>query len=46
VRLDVMYLQGVHVQNLAGMEHVGLTTRVSAIQAGTENYVIKVSSWN
>lgn len=38
-----MYLQEVHVQNPAGMEHAGLTTRVSVIQAGTENYVIKVS---
>jgi hypothetical protein len=40
-----MYLQGVHVQNHAGMEHAGLTTHVSVNQAGTENYVIKVSGW-
>lgn len=45
MRLDAMYLQGVHVQNPAGMEHAVLTTRVSVIQAGTENYVIKVSGW-
>jgi hypothetical protein len=38
-----MCLQGVHVQNLADMEHAGLTTHVCAIQAGMENYVIKVS---
>jgi hypothetical protein len=45
VRLDTVYLQGVHVQDPAGMEHAGLTTRVSVIQAGMGNYVTKVSGW-
>jgi hypothetical protein len=40
-----MCLRGVHVQNLAVMEHAVLTTHVSVIQAGMENYVIKVSGW-
>jgi hypothetical protein len=45
VRLDDVYLQGVHAQNPADMEHASLTTHVSVIQAGMENYVIKVSYW-
>jgi hypothetical protein len=45
VKLDDVYLQGVRAQNPADMEHAGLITHVSVIQAGMENYVIKVSDW-
>jgi hypothetical protein len=45
VRLGDVYQQGVHAQNPADMEHAGLTIHVSVIQAGMENYVIKVSDW-
>jgi hypothetical protein len=40
-----VYLQGVHAQNLAGTEHADPTTHVSVMQAGMEDYVIKVSDW-
>jgi hypothetical protein len=43
VKLDGVYLQGVHAQNPASMEHAGLTIHVCVMQAGMEGCVIKVS---
>jgi len=43
VRLDDLYLHGVHAQNPVSMEHASLTTHVCVMKAGMEGCVIKVS---
>lgn len=43
MRLDDVYLQGVHARNPVSMEHASLTTHVCVTKAGMEGCVIKVS---